>query len=1146
MKKKRKNDLSCLMRGIQRFLLIFRLATLLILLALTVSAGTYSENTKLNFSLENVTIEQVLLEIENNSRFIFIYESGTIDKSLKKTISVKDQTIDEILTILLEGTDVAYSIDDRQVLLYRKDSDLSAIPLYDVPSIQIQQPHSFFGKVIDSSGIPLPGVTVVIKGSTKGTVTNADGNYSLSNISSDVVLVFSFVGMKTQEIPVGGKTSLNVVMEADAIGIEEVVAVAYGTQTKTTITGAISSVKSDEITKAPTATVGNALTGKIPGLQTIQRSGQPGGDAPEIYLRGVASLSLGRSSPIFVLDGIIQSGSGSIMQLDPNTIESISVLKDASATAVYGVQGANGAIVVETKRGKKGPAKISLNASAGLQVPTYIPEFCNSYETALAYNEAQLNDGVSPDRLRFSDEAIEAFRTGSDPLIYPDMDWVDYMTKPSAFQSRSNINISGGTEDVRYFIAGGYLKQDGFFKTFETDYDFNPTYDRYNFRSNIDIDITSKTTVSLTAGGRLDYKTTIRNPNLWYQIYRSPPYGGAGLVDGKVIDSGKGTNGSNKYIPGFTEDIFQTVYGSGYNNNSHNDLNLDLSVKQKLDVIAKGLEIQVKGAYNIYSTRNRERSSSVAIYQPYYRTDLDPAAPGDSTIVFQKVGSDDILNYSESYDRDRDWYMEARLNYSRDFGSHKVKGLLMYNQSKNYYPGELPGIPRGLVSTLGRVNYNYGGKYLLEFSMGYNGSENFARERRFGFFPAVSGGWILTREKFMPDLSFLDFLKIRASYGIVGNDSGIGRFLYLPDQYDASSGGYNFGIEVPQDKPGASEGRVGNSQVTWEKSEKQNYGIDIRLFKDKLDMAFDYFHEYRSNILTTLNTIPAYITVNLPAVNIGEVKNSGYEVQVNWRQQTGDLFYSLGGNMAFARNKILFMDEVLQPEPYMQRTGHPVSQAFGYVFEGYYTEDDLAPDSDIPTPPYAAKPGDLKYKDLNGDRVVNSNDQRAIGFPEYPEYTFGVNFGIRYKSFDLSMQWAGATNVSRVLEAAPFRVPFGGNGQLNIIKYQWEERWTPEKGQDAGYPRLSLAARGRRQSYTSDYWMRDASYLRLKNAEIGYSFNSRLLKNIGLSRMRIYLSGYNLLTFSSLDIIDPEQSGKSSQSEYPLMRVYNLGVNVDF
>lgn len=1146
MEKKWKIDVSYSKRGIWKFLLIFRSTSLLMLLALTVSAGTYSENTKLDLSLENVTIERVLLEIENNSKFIFIYESGTIDKSVKRTIAVKSQTIDEILTTLLEGTDATYKIDGRQVLLYKKGSDLSAISVVGVTSVQNQQTQSFSGKVTDSSGAPLPGVTIVIKGSTTGTVTNADGEYSLSDVSSDHVLVFSFVGMKTLEIPVAGKTSLNVVMAEDAIGIEEVVAVAYGTQTKTTITGSISSVKSDEITKAPTATVGNALTGKIPGLQTIQRSGQPGDDAPDIFLRGVASLSTGRSSPIFVLDGIIQSGSGSIMQLDPHTIESISVLKDASATAVYGVQGANGAIVVETKRGKKGPAKISLNTSAGLQVPTYIPEFANSYETALAYNEAQLNDGVSADRLRFSDEAIEAFRTGSDPLIYPDMDWVDYMTKPSAFQSRSNINITGGTEDVRYFIAGGYLKQDGFFKTYETDYDFNPTYDRFNFRSNIDVDVAEKTTVSLTAGGRLDYKTTIRNPNLWYQIYRSPPYSGAGLVDGKVIDSGKGTNGSNKYIPGFTEDIFRRVYGSGYDNNSQNVLNLDLSVQQKLDAITKGLEVQVKGAYNIYSTRKRQRSSSVAMYNPYYRTDLDPTAPGDSTIVFQKVGSDDILNYSESYSRDRDWYMEARLNYGRDFGLHKIKGLLMYNQSKNYYPGELTGIPRGLVGMLSRINYNYNNQYLFEFSMGYNGSENFARERRFGFFPAVSAGWILTKEKFMPDLPFLDFLKLRGSYGIVGNDSGIGRFLYLPDQYDASSGGYNFGIEVPQNKPGASEGRVGNSRVTWEQAEKQNYGIDIRLFKNKLEMAFDYFHEYRSNILTTLNTIPAYITVDLPAVNIGEVKNSGYEIQVNWKHQTGDFFYSLGGNMSFAHNEIQFMDEVAQPEPYMQRTGQPVGQPFGYVFDGYYTEADLAPDADIPTPPYNAEPGDLKYKDLNGDGVVNSNDQKAIGYPEYPEYTFGANLGIRYKSIDLSMQWAGATNVSRVLVSAPFRVPFGGGGQLNIIKYQWDERWTPEKGQDAGYPRLSLKARGRRQSYNSDYWMRDASYVRLKNAEIGYSFNGSFLENIGLSRMRIYLSGYNLFTFSSLDIIDPEQSGKSNQAKYPLMKVYNLGVNVDF
>ncbi|MDT0678332.1 SusC/RagA family TonB-linked outer membrane protein [Autumnicola musiva] len=1004
-----------------------------------------------------------------------------------------------------------------------------------------QEQLRVLGTVTDSKGIPIPGVNVIEKGTSNGTVTNFDGEYAI-DVPPDAVLVFSYVSYEPLEVEVGGQAQLNISMESSTSALEEIVVVGYGTQEKSAVTGAISSVSSDEITEAPTANIGNALSGKVPGLQTIQRSGQPGADAPDVFIRGVASLSEGRSSPIFVLDGIIQSGSNSVMQLDPNNIESISVLKDASATAVYGVEGANGAIVVETKRGKEGPAQISFNTYAGIQVPTYIPEFANSYETAMAYNEAQLNDGVSPDRLRFSQEALEAFRTGSDPLIYPDMDWVDYMTKSAAFQSRSNINISGGTEDVRYFIAGGYLKQDGFFKTFESDYDFNPTYDRYNFRSNIDVDVTPITTISLTAGGRIDSQTRIRNPNLWYQVYRSPPYGGAGLVDGRVVTA----SGSNQYIPGNSEDIFSRVYGSGYNKINRNTLNLNLSVRQELDVLIKGLELQLKGAYNIYSTKRINRNSSVANYQPYYRMDVDPTAPEDSTIVFQRLGSDNLLSYSENYNRDRDWYLEARLAFSRSFGAHEVTGLLLYNQRKNYYPDQFTGIPRGLVSSLGRINYNYDKRYLLEVSMGYNGSENFARGRRFGTFPAISGGWIISNESFMPDVSFLSFLKLRGSYGIVGNDTGIGRFLYLADQYDASSGGYNFGIEVPQDQPGASERRIGNPLVTWEEAKKQNYGINIRLFDDKLDVVFDYFQEDRSNILTTLNTIPNYVAANLPAVNVGEVKNRGYEGQINWKHQTGDFFYSIGGNMTFSRNEIVYMDEVPRGEPYMRRTGHSVGQPFGYVFDGYYTEADLAPDSEIPNPPYSAKPGDLKYKDLNGDGVVNGNDQKAIGYPEYPQYVFGANLGLNYKSLDFSMQWAGATNVSRVLDFAPHRVPFGGGGQLSIAKYQWEERWTPERGQQAGYPRLSLNARGRRIQYDSDYWLRDASYLRLKSAELGYNLHKNFLDNIGLSQARIYLSGYNLLTFSSLTFVDPEQTGNPQQAQYPLMKIYNLGVNVQF
>jgi TonB-linked SusC/RagA family outer membrane protein len=1093
---------------------------------------------------DQVLLSDFLSTLEKHFDVTFLYKNEMMKNKYihKDDIPIGEQTGQELSRILDRLGIVFQKIDEQAYVLLAKTKSLA--------DKQIQEEIS--GTVTDAqSGETLPGVNILVKGITTGVSTGPEGNFELTVPSLQDTLVVSFIGYQTKEVPINGRTELDIPLQPQAIQGEEMIVVGYGTQTERNVTGSISSVSTDKITQAPTATIGNALSGKLPGLQTIQRSGQPGGDAPEIYLRGISSLSTGRSQPIFVVDGVIQQNAQAIHQLDPNNIESVSVLKDASATAVYGIEGANGVIVVETKRGTRGETQISINTSSGFQSPTYVTELANSYNTARAYNEAQLNDGVSPDQLTFSQEALEAFRTGSDPLIYPDTDWVDYLTKPASFQSRTNVNVSGGTDNVRYYLAGGFLIQDGFFKTFESDYDFNPSFDRYNFRSNIDIDVTDKTTISLTAGGRIGKRVQINHlfGDLWYQIYRAPPYSSAGIVDGKLIDSGSGNYGSNQYIPMFTENLARRIYGQGYRENTNNVLNLNLSGKQELDFITQGLEAQLKGSYNIYFTRNKVRNSSIATYQPYYRTDVDPTAQGDSTVVFRKNGSDNTLGYSESYNKDRDWYIEGRLNYERGFGKHNFEGLLLYNQRKKYYPTEYTGIARSLVSTVGRINYNYDERYLGEVSLGYNGSENFAEGRRFGLFPAASVGWILTNEPYMPDIPFINHLKLRASYGVVGNDSGIGRFLYLANQYNTFTEGYNFGVEVPQNRPITAEGRIGNPELTWERSEKQNYGLDMRVFNNKLDLSVDYFHEFRSNILTTLNNVPTYVSADLPAVNIGEVKNQGYEIEVNWSDQVGDFSYEVGGNLSYSHNEIIYMDEIPRSEPYQRKTGHPVGQPDGYVFDRYYESSDFENDgtleSQFPQPNYQPQPGDLKYKDINGDGVINSDDRRTIGYPEYPEYTMGANFSFEFKNIDLSMQWAGAENVTRTFAFTPYRVPFGGNGQLGIAKYMWEERWTPEKGQNAGYPRLSIEANGRRNSSNSDYWQKDASYLRLKNIEIGYNFSPSLLEGIGLNNMRIYVSGYNLLTFTDLKAVDPEQSGNPQNSSYPVMKVYNFGLNVD-
>ncbi len=1022
--------------------------------------------------------------------------------------------------------------------LFKKMSLIFAAML--VVAITWAQETTVRGTVTDETGQPLPGVTVVVQGTSVGTVTNDDGEYSIT-VPNEAVLLFRFVGMETREVEVGNRQNIDVELQSTMMDLQEVQVVAYGQQKKVSITGAITSVDSDELLKSPTASVANSLAGKVTGLSSIQFSGQPGADDPTIYVRGVASLSEGRSQPLMIVDGVERS----FMQLDANEIESISVLKDASATAVYGVRGANGVIIVTTKRGEIGKAKISASFSTGMQQPTRLLNFADSYTYGMRYNESQMNDdpSLTENDLMFSPQALNAFQTGSDPIIYPNTDWVDYILKPTAMQYKGNVNISGGTKKVKYFVSVGVLSQDGLFKTFDSQYDYNFSHNRYNYRTNLDVDVTETTKVSLTAGGRVG---VTNEPNakdgmnqLFRLIYWSVPYSGPGIVDGKYLVS------NNDYIPMQKKDGLDPFYGRGFTNRLNNTLNFDIDVVQDLKFITKGLRFRTKIAYNTSYSHSKVRNSSVASYLPYYRKDVDEdAAADDMTIVYRKSGSEGNLGYYENYGKGRNWYMEAGFNYNQTFGNHNVGGLVLYNQNKVYYPSQFREIPTGLVGLVGRATYDYKTKYLLDINIGYNGSENFIRERRFGFFPAFSAGWIVSEEAFFGGVPFVDYLKIRASYGLVGNDKiGGDRFLYLPDSYNASSGGYNFGTDNPTNQTAASEGQIGNPFVTWETARKQNIGVDVKFFEGKLGVNFDYFLENREDILTYRGTVPGYVAYELPAVNIGEVENKGFEVETRWNQKVnGALRYWVNLNVSHAKNTIIFMDEVPQNEDYLYRTGHAVSQPFGYIFDKFFSESDIG-DESIPNHQYDLQPGDMVYKDLNDDGAITQDDQQPIGHPQYPEYTFGANLGFQWKNLDLSMSWAGATLTSRML-GETYRVAFGATQDRSLLQYMADGRWTPETANEATYPRMTLIGQNN-NTKNSDFWLRDASYLRLKNMEIGYNFSSSFLKRFGISNLRTFLNGYNLLTFDSLDITDPE-SRTGSNSAYPLTKVYNVGFKLDF
>ncbi len=996
------------------------------------------------------------------------------------------------------------------------------------------------GVVKDDTGEPVIGAGVLVKGTTLGTITDIDGHFSFRADDLNGVLVVSFVGMETQEIPMKGKGTFDIVLKSSNTLLEEVQVVAYGAQKKVTLTGSISSVNTDELLKVPTASIGNMLSGVLSGVSSIQSSGQPGGDDPDVFIRGISTLNTMNAKPLYLVDGVERS----FFQIDPNEVENITILKDASSTAVFGVRGANGVIIVTTKRGKEGKAKINASFSYGIQTPTRMPEFVNSYDYATFLNEAYTNDGKDP---KFTPEAVEAFRTHSNPIIYPDTDWMELLFKSSAPQTQGNVNISGGTERVRYFISMGMLDQKGFFKNHDTRYDANFNFNRYNYRANLDIDFTKTTLVAINMGGRVEKRNFPRSGDdinqLFRRIYWATPFSGPGIVDGKWI------KGNSQYLPVGLSDGLGNIYGRGYGSKTTNVVNLDLALTQKLDFITKGLQFKIKVAYNSGYDHTKERATSIESYQPWYRKDVTwmehPAGSDPNEVVYIQDGEAGLISYAESFGKSRDWYAEASFDWKRDFGLHHLSALALYNQSKTYYPdSDYPGIPRGYVGLVGRVTYDYDNKYLIEGNVGYNGSENFAPGNRYGFFPAVSGGWVLTQEEFLKDNPVVNFLKIRASYGIVGNDRyhpyGTGfmdRFLYLSNSFFIGSG-YQFGTGTSW-SPGAYEKSFGNSGLSWEKSAKQNYGIDFSLFNQKLSGSIDYFYEKRTDILAKASTDPIIHAMSLPVLNLGIVSNKGVELNLKWNHKINSFRYWTNLNVSYAKNKIVYQDEVPSEYTYTLKTGHPVGQPFGLKVRGFYYEgmEDVADHS------YVLKEGDVVYEDLNHDGKIDDNDKTAIGYPSYPLLNAGLTLGFEYKGFDFSMLWVGATKTSRVLEET-FRKPLGETYDRSLMSHQFTDRWTPETAATAKLPRATID--GVKNNYRdSELWVKDASYLRLKNIEIGYNFRLPFMPKIGMEKMRVFMTGYNLLTFDKLKISDPE-SMSSGVPQYPVMRVINFGLNVSF
>lgn len=1024
------------------------------------------------------------------------------------------------------------------------------------------------GKVIDASKMEVIGANVMVKGTSVGVITDLNGEYTITVPDEKSVLVFSFVGYRSQEQIVGKKRKIDILLEDDSKALDEVVVIAYGTQSKATLTGALSSIDSKELIKSPVASITNVLAGSLPGVSTVQTSGQPGSDAASIYVRGVGSLSSASSSPLILVDGVERDFS----QIDPNEIENLSILKDASSTAVFGVRGANGVVLVTTKRGKNGKPTINVSSLTGVQQPLSFVKQTGSYEFARFWNMKQQNDGAAKSTF-FTREAIEAYRTGGDPL-HPSIDWSDYLYNDFFLQTKNNINISGGTDAVKYFVSIGYLYQNGILKQFnELPYNNNYKYNRYNYRANLDFQLTRTTTMKLNIGGNVGQQqepnTTedIQNPFVYTQIW-ALPFSGLGIVNGTR------TIVPVSYTPvgGANVDGLRTYWGTGYKQKYVTTLNMDVDITQKLDMLTKGLSVSIKGSYDNQFQLNKNRTGgNVESQFIYYKSTLENSNLSqtdpdfDKTIVYVGRGDGDAstpLSYAESYKRDRNWYIEGRLNYDRTFGDHKVSALFLYNQSRNYYPLYADGtvasfqyLPRGYVGFVGRATYGYKSRYLADVNMGYNGSENFAPGKtRYGLFPAASIGWVLSEEPFMKSLRWLDYFKLRASYGRVGSDTGTNtRFMYMPSTW-TQSGEYSFGVSNPVSAPRYAMGVPGNSEVSWETADKQNYGLELKMLRNRLSLTADLFYEKRTGILISPKSTPSIIATGLPNLNLGKVDNHGYELSLGWNETLKNNFrYYINANMSFARNKILYMDEVPNEFDYMNQTGGSVGRSTNvYKYIRLYQYSDFTQDENgnlklnpaLPQPAVSVAPGDCMYADLNGDKVVDGNDRMTTGYAERPEYVFGLNAGFNYKGFNFSMQWSGATNVNKMLQIE-YRIPFTNTGKRGLLEYFYKDCWTPENQLGAKYPRAAETSETW-NSENSTLWLRDASYIRLKTISIGYTFSKkRFLKAIGANTLGLSISGYNLLTFSPLDIMDPESLGNNNGS-YPLVKIYSLGININF
>lgn len=1102
----------------------------------------------LTLKLRNATLKEALTTIEKESGYVFLYNAKSVDLNQRISCSVQNVSLNDVMKSILPPG-LTFEVKNRQVVIFGISDDRGNPS--DMKRVADKKVSAVSGRVTDHEGEPLVGVSIVEKGTYNGAVSDADGRFliRLEN-PSDAVLTFSYLGFNPLEYNVGPAASdITIVMKEDAVMLNDVVVVGYGKQRKESVTAAIATISMDDLVQTPQANISNMLVGRMPGLIATQRSGAPGEDFSDLFIRGVSTFT-DNSSPLIMVDGVERSNFNGI---DPNEIESLSILKDASATAVYGVKGANGVILITTKKGTIGAPKISYSCNFAIQQSTKLPSYLNSAQYATLYNEAGENDArVTGSEYipRFSDKDIELYANGFDPILHPDTDWIGSFIKNISTRTQHNINISGGIEKVQYFISGSYYDQTGIYKNtkIDSDHDVNPRDTRYNFRSNFDFQITDEFSAQLQLAAQIETVVSPSggNSSIWEAISFANPLSSPGLVDGKIVKIENGVGSVNPW---------QVLLSNGYRKMNSNNLNSSLRLDYDLSrLVTKGLAVHARVAYDSYYYSSRLYSKSF----PYYLASRDEEDHDYIHLVPQSEES--VWSVSNSWSKNRKVYVEAGINYDRTFGDHKVTALLLYNQSKYWSPSLAYYVPNAYQGLVGRLTYEYDSRYLFEFDMGYNGTENFAKGKRFGFFPAVSAGWILTEEPWIPKNDILTYMKIRASYGEVGNDQiGGERFLYLPSSYgdadDVALNRYNFGVSTnPNSSLAIIENKIGNPDLTWERAQKTNVGIDFNMFSNKLSVQLDWFYEYRDNILANRSTSPVIIGANLPAYNLGSMQNTGFEADVTWRDKIGPVNYWARFNWSFARNTILYKDEVEKEFPYQMETGRRYGQFFGLIFDGFYNTWEEINALDRPVSSWNGnnlQPGDCKYVDVNKDGVIDNYDMVPIGYSNVPEIIYGISFGVSWKGIDLSALFQGADNVS-IKYYGRSLWPFAKSEESakSLVLNRWtQERY--EAGETILFPRLSLNPNSESDNNyrPSSLWIRDADYIRLKNLEIGYTFGKKVTDKLHISALRIFFSGTNLFTWTDVIDFDPEAlstTGNREINTYPLQKVYNIGLNITF